>query len=92
MEKVLCKNGYDTDGESIIKGCYYKVEKEDNNFYWVIVDGNCDTPYYLRCFRKNEKVGLEYLRFWNFFYTICELRKMKLNKLYRLEYGYDSIL
>lgn len=75
---AVCKLDYSNDAK-LIKNKSYKIYGENDEFFWMITDGNKKIPHYLMKFSKNKNAS--YLLFTDYFYTMKEERKFKLEKL-----------
>ena len=81
---VTCKQDLESETENITKGKSYKIYGEDDNYYFIIVDGNKNISFYLMKFSKTVYKNDAY-RFDFFFYTLKEERKLKLEKIRKIK-------
>ena len=82
--RALCKFEYSSNEANLKKDKPYKIYSENDNFIWIITDGNKSTPHYLMDFTKAKSEygrGSNLLLFYDYFYTTKEERKLKLQKI-----------
>lgn len=79
---AVCKLDYSNNAAAfwvLIKNKSYKIYGENDEFFWMITYGNKDAPFYLMKFSKKKRHDT--FLFTDYFYTIKEERKFKLEKL-----------
>lgn len=80
---VKCKKNLfrSTHNKNIfIKNKYYELIKEDDMFYYIRFDNKYE-EHYIEFFKRNNNVKVHFYIISDYFYSVQELRKMKINKV-----------